>query len=92
MPGCFNFDIPGCADECNFSKRMGGYIHKRLPGVLGTESPSYISDGMEDETEIINWLDREEDINGMGSGDSINVCNSNKSLKGYKDWVGDWIV
>jgi hypothetical protein len=59
-------------------KREGGYIHRRLPGAMGTESPSYLTDGMEDET---------EEINGMGSGDSIDVCNFNKELGDYIDFV-----
>jgi hypothetical protein len=59
-------------------KREGGYIHRCLPGAMGTESPSYLTDGMEDET---------EEINGMGSGDSIDVCNFNKELQDYIDFV-----
>lgn len=59
-------------------KREGGYIHRRLPGAMGTESPSFLTDGVEDET---------EEINGMGSGDSIDVCNFNKELGDYIGFV-----
>lgn len=51
------------------SKRVDGYIHARLPGGSGAESPDFmITDGMECETECINRLDREEErteLNGM---------------------------
>lgn len=67
----------------SLSKRVGGYSHTRLPGGLEAESSIIVlTDGIEDET---------EEINGMGSGDSTHVCISHLNLKGYKDWVGDWI-
>jgi hypothetical protein len=60
------------------SKREGGYIHSRLPGLAGGSPAIVLTDGMEDET---------EQINGMGSGDSIVVCNFNKELEEYIDFV-----
>jgi hypothetical protein len=62
----------------SLSKREGVYIHTRSPGAMGTESPSYLIDGMEDET---------EEINGMGSVDSTLVRNFNKELEDYIDFV-----
>jgi hypothetical protein len=59
-------------------KRVDGYTHRRLPGAMGTASPSYLTDGMEDET---------EEINGMESGDPIDVCNFNKELQDYIGFV-----
>jgi hypothetical protein len=58
--------------------REGVYIHTRSPGAMGTASPSYLTDGMEDET---------EEINGMGSVDSTLVRNFNKELQDYIGFV-----
>lgn len=63
----------------SFLKRMGGYIHSRLPGVEGTASPHDRDDDIE------YWTGK---INGMGSGDSIVVCNLNILFSQYID-VGD---
>jgi hypothetical protein len=65
-----------------FSKLVEGDIHTGLPGAVGTESPPYITDGMEDET---------EEINRMEPVDSTLVCDSYSVLERYKSWVGDWI-
>jgi hypothetical protein len=65
-----------------FSKRMGGYNHTRLPGSAGAAPLAILTDGLEDET---------EEINGMGSGDTTHVCNSDIILKGYKDWVKGYL-
>ena len=65
------------------SKRVGGYPHNVCPRGPGAESPVYVlTDGKESET---------EEINGMGSGDLTTFATSHINLKGYKDWVGDWI-
>lgn len=65
-----------------FPKRVGGYNHTVLPGSLGAAPLAIITDDMEKET---------EEINGMGSGDTTQSCNSTILLEGYKDWVLDYL-
>ena len=68
-------DINKFSFKPSLLKLGGGYIHKAVR--IGQQN-SILTDGMEDET---------EEINRMGSGDSIRLSelgNSNIHLKDYK--------
>jgi hypothetical protein len=62
-----------------FSKREGGRLTQFCQGA--GQSPC-LSNNLGDAT---------EEINGMGSGDSTQFCNSTILLPEYKDWVKEYL-